>query len=85
MSDIKCAKCGEPWDSSGGLHYTHSDLTVLDYAKLVWGESCPCCKDSGQEATDETVLDWQKSIERLSEGNTEYAHFTWLTVPECRK
>ena len=44
MSDICCARCGEPWDSTGGLHYTHSDLREDAYTALLEGRGCPCCE-----------------------------------------
>lgn len=40
MSDIHCAKCGEPWDSYG---VRHGDMTSSESQRFLKGEGCPCC------------------------------------------
>ncbi len=42
MSDIPCARCGEPW-SFRGMHWTSSDLNWLAAWDLFVGRGCPCC------------------------------------------
>jgi hypothetical protein len=40
MSDVSCAKCGEPWDFYG---IKHGDMTPLEAKKFLNGDGCPCC------------------------------------------
>lgn len=40
MSDILCAKCGEPWDSYG---IGNGDMTAPEARRFRKGEGCPCC------------------------------------------
>lgn len=40
MSDIKCAKCGEPWDAYG---VRNGDMEPEDAKRFNKGEGCPCC------------------------------------------
>jgi hypothetical protein len=89
MADIICARCGEPWDSTGGLHPSHSDMEVEDYNDLLQGAGCPCCRSNLRVAADihgcsmdeaayseENVDAWRASIERVSEGEYEYMYLT---------
>jgi len=44
--DIRCAKCGEPWDSYGvneGLHHREGDMTYDEARKFTAGKGCPAC------------------------------------------
>lgn len=41
MSDITCAKCGEPWDSYG---VRNGDMTPGERKRFLAGEGCPCCR-----------------------------------------
>ena len=73
MTDLICRVCGEGWDSTGGLHYSHSDLTWWQYEQLVHGVGCPCCAGERPEGLDpETRASyynrWLDSIHYLSEG-----------------
>lgn len=40
MSDIYCAKCGEPWDAYG---VRHGDMEPNEAEKFRRGQGCPCC------------------------------------------
>lgn len=40
MSDIYCAKCGEPWDAYG---IKHGDMEEEDAEKFMSGAGCPAC------------------------------------------
>lgn len=42
MADVRCAKCGEPWDYYGVRHY--EDMTPDEAERFLRGEGCPCCK-----------------------------------------
>lgn len=98
MSSIFCARCGEPWDSTGGIHYSHSDLTEKQYQLLLEGRGCPCCQGDPmnhpgfEEAVDEghdplemkheAVRQWRRSIEALSEGEYAYCYESMEKQPE---
>ena len=48
MSDITCARCGEPWDGrdaqDAARHPEHSgDLTYTEAGRFLKGEGCPSC------------------------------------------
>lgn len=90
MASICCARCGEPWDSTGGIHHSHSDLTEKQYQLLLEGRGCPtCCGDpmnhagfaeaiamggDEHEMRQEAVRQWRRSIEALSEGEYDYCY-----------
>jgi hypothetical protein len=40
MSDIRCAKCGEPWDAYG---VRNGDMDSSEASKFMRGEGCPSC------------------------------------------
>lgn len=40
MSDIICAKCGEPWDNYG---LDHGDVEPDEAKKIRQGKGCPSC------------------------------------------
>jgi RecJ-like exonuclease len=40
MSDISCAKCGEPWDAYG---VKNGDMTDGESRRFLAGEGCPSC------------------------------------------
>jgi len=40
MADIKCARCGEPWDAYG---VRNGDMEKNEAARFLKGEGCPCC------------------------------------------
>ena len=48
MSDVYCAKCGEPWDGyslqPGIYENGDGDLTKEEAERFRRGEGCPCCK-----------------------------------------
>jgi hypothetical protein len=42
--DIRCPKCGEPWDSYGITHAKgEGDLTLTELRRFLRGEGCPSC------------------------------------------
>lgn len=82
MSDIICAKCGEPWHTRG-LHFSHTDLSENDFEDLLAGECCPACIRLDKLPTPETILAWQGSIQRVSEGRPEWQYLTDSKVPAC--
>lgn len=67
MSDIHCRYCGEPWDSTGGLHHTHSDLHWSEYWQLVAGLGCPSCEGSWLRSPAHEDA-WLRSLRALGEG-----------------
>ena len=89
MADIICAQCGEPWDSTGGLHHTHADVgTPEDYWLLVFGFKCPCCRENHRangklngEVALHYVRRWQRSIEHLSEGHPDFMFESFDKLP----
>lgn len=96
MSDIICARCGEPWDSTGGLNWSHSDLSYRQYQLLLEGRGCPCCHGDPQHLADidhmtvieitdehrqEWIQRWRRSVEHLSEGLPEYQYETFEKEP----
>jgi len=83
VSQIICARCGEPWDSTGGLHFTHSDLVEADYDRLLAGSGCLCCRENIAGGSEEYafIKEWQHSIERMSEGVTKYMYVTFDVQP----
>jgi len=48
MSDVLCAKCGEPWEAyslqPGIYNSGDGDLTKVEAERFLRGEGCPCCK-----------------------------------------
>lgn len=40
MGDVRCAKCGEPWDYYG---VRHGDMEEEEASRFLAGEGCPCC------------------------------------------
>lgn len=45
MSDIYCAKCGEPWDSYGiTWDVGEGDMTPAEVKRFRKGEGCPACE-----------------------------------------
>lgn len=85
MSDIICARCGEPWDSTGGLHYSNSDLDKESYQELLQGICCPCCDCEKPKLTDSQIEAWQTSIERLSDGMPEFEYRIDNKRPDCER
>lgn len=67
MSDLLC-RCGEPWDSTGGLNFTHSDMPWWEYDQCVRGHGCPSC---GGEFSADAARDlaWHRSVEFLANGS----------------
>lgn len=75
MAEIYCKRCAEPWDSTGGLHHSHTDLNAYDHERLVRGMGCPCCRDkiavcAPITAEERAIMadQWERSIVALSEG-----------------
>lgn len=90
MSNVICCKCGEPWDSTGGLHHTHSDLDIASYWLLVYGWGCPSCEENLSFApggpddvisTNTRHSRWARSVELLSEGQDEFMFATFDRKP----
>lgn len=87
MADLICARCGEPWDCTGGLHFTHTDMTEEDFKLLLSGAGCMCCRENlGDENNPDqwspvTIMKWQQSVEHLSEGRPEYMYSTFNKAP----
>jgi len=83
VSQITCARCGELWDSTGGIHHSHSDLVEEDYERLLNGVGCLCCRENISAGTTEYafISEWQHSVERLSEGETKYMYVTFDKQP----
>ncbi len=53
MSDIYCAKCGEPWDAYGVRH--GEDMTPEEAGRFLAGEGCPCCRFGRTANTNEEL------------------------------
>ena len=96
MSDIFCARCGEAWDSTGGLHYSHTVLDARDHALLLAGSGCPCCAENLKDLAESCLVEemnlvaygpefiqrWRKSIQHLSEGEYEFCYVDTEQEPE---
>lgn len=79
MADIIC-RCGEPWDSTGGLHFTHSDLPWHSYDQLIRGMGCPCCEGKFKPSISRDLA-WRESLEALSEGLKPFDGWPEPTAP----
>lgn len=80
MADIIC-RCGEPWDSTGGLHFSHSDLPWHSYDQLVRGMGCPCCEGKFRPSVARDMA-WRESLEALSEGLEPFDGWPDPTAPK---
>ena len=58
MSDITCARCGEPWDAYEVFHEFEADEKELFLA----GSGCPTCGDKTIEPDAQTVEAWAESL-----------------------
>ena len=77
MSDIYCAKCGEPWDAYGVYHC--EDMDAEEKRRFLGGEGCPCCsfgKDN-PETDPERIL-------RAAESELEASDEEPLTILDRR-
>ena len=56
MSDIYCAKCGEPWDAYGVYHC--DDMDASEKKRFLRGEGCPACGfgRKASKASGESIL-----------------------------
>lgn len=54
MSDIKCVKCGEPWDSYG---VNHGDMLPWESKLFKAGAGCPSCEGVSNGWTPTSVFD----------------------------
>ena len=79
MADIIC-RCGEPWDSTGGLHFTHSDLPWHAYDQLIRGMGCPCCEGKFTPSISRNLA-WRESLEAPSEGEEPFDGWPAPTAP----
>lgn len=41
MPDIRCARCGEPWDGHGVRH--RLDMSEIEATQFLQGQGCPHC------------------------------------------
>lgn len=53
MTDAICYRCGEPWDVTGGLGHTHTDMTFWQFENFIHGAGCPCCRGEINERIPE--------------------------------
>jgi hypothetical protein len=87
MSDLVC-RCGEPWSSDGGLHWSHTDMPWWEHQQCVQGVGCPCCKGDF-EPTKERDERWHRSVQFLADGSATgdpYPGWPALTWPDyCRR
>lgn len=87
MTDLIC-RCGEPWDSTRGLHHTHSDLPWWEYEQLVRGLGCPSCAGEFDQ-TPENDEAWRNSVQYLANGSCEggepYPGFPLSVAPYWHK
>lgn len=67
MTDVICRVCGEPWDCTGGLHFSHTDMQWWEFEAFIQGNGCPCCE--GVRRIDHVLEDipglnaqWQRSL-----------------------
>ncbi len=79
MAYIIC-RCGEPWDSTWGLHFTHSDLPWHSYDQLIRGMGCPCCGGKFKPSISRDLA-WRESLEALSEGEKPFDGWPEPTAP----
>lgn len=87
VANLICARCGEPWDCTGGLHFTHTDMVEQDFKALLAGSGCLCCRENlgdennPEQWSDTKIVAWQESVEALSEGQPEYMYATFDVRP----
>jgi hypothetical protein len=78
MSQIICRICGEPYDVTGGLHYSHSDMPSFQFEQFIRGRGCPCCQGEA-EATEEQksarTWAWCRSVHSASDETEPFPHF----------
>ncbi len=58
MSDITCARCGEPWDAYEVFHEFEKNEKEL----FLSGDSCPCCAGKSIEPDSQIVEAWAESL-----------------------
>ena len=67
MGDIKCRKCGEPWDYYG---LKHGDVEPGEGERILNGEGCPCCEfGKDKKNNDGNDFEYLASIMNNSEGD----------------
>ncbi len=54
MSDIKCVKCGEPWDAYG---VTHGDMLFWEAKLFKLGAGCPSCEGVSNGWEPKSIFD----------------------------
>lgn len=63
MSDVKCAVCGEPWDT---WELNHGDVKAWEYDLFKKGAGCPSCEGVAPKqeevGEDDTLLDHLRSL-----------------------
>lgn len=67
MADVVC-RCGEPQDSTGGLHFSHAGMEWWVYDQLIRGCGCPTC-GGDFKPTKERDERWHRSVQFLSDGS----------------
>ena len=69
MSDIRCRKCGEPWDAWGAQH---GEMEPDEWQRFKRGEGCPCCAfgaDVDPDDDDDATMDFLMSLDEATDGD----------------
>lgn len=91
MADIVCRVCQDRWGSTGGLHFSHSDLPWFQYDLLIRGCGCPTCEGVRPAGVTEGAFDdtWRRSVAFLSDGSVTGDPYPGWPVPTwpdyCRR
>ena len=80
MTQIQCRICQEPYDCTGGLHYTHTDLNAWEFEQFIKGYGCPCCQgELDYEVTEDEKADrtnaWARSLQGATDETVPYPNF----------
>lgn len=74
--DVKCVKCGEPWDVYG---LKHGDVKAWEADMILKGVGCPCCQ--GIKSKELTILE-RVDNESALEGDSIEESNSCYNVPE---
>jgi nicotinic acid phosphoribosyltransferase len=74
MGDIRCKKCGEPWDAYGvrmALLRDEGDMSQDEARRFMNGDGCPCCKFGKRKRDTVDDMDWLMELadEELFDGS----------------
>lgn len=64
MNDIRCGKCGEPWE----LYYVNNEMTEGESDDFRRGKGCPCCDwGDNEERIGDSDEQGARRVEQVSD------------------